>query len=58
LDNQVLEVGQPGSDISFGMQQQSDGDVPIDEKFWEKDFEIPSCHQCGLLKPDVRFSSS
>jgi len=49
-----LEVGQPGSDKSFGMQQRPDGDVEIDEKFWEQDFEIPSCHQCGgVLKPDV-----
>jgi NAD+-dependent protein deacetylase sirtuin 4 len=54
-----LEVGQPGSDKSFGMQQRPDGDVEIDEKFWEQDFEIPSCHQCGgVLKPDVRFRSS
>ncbi|AQK39613.1 NAD-dependent protein deacylase SRT2 [Zea mays] len=49
-----LEVGQPGSGKSFGMQQRPDGDVEIDEKFWEQDFEIPSCHQCGgVLKPDV-----
>jgi hypothetical protein len=33
LDNQVLEVEQPDSDKSFGMQQQSDGDIEIDEKF-------------------------
>ena len=53
-----LEVGQPGSDKSFGMQQRPDGDIEIDEKFWEQDFDIPSCHQCGgVLKPDVRFSS-
>jgi NAD-dependent deacetylase sirtuin 4 len=52
-----LEVGQPGSDKSFGMQQRPDGDIEIDEKFWEQDFEIPNCHQCGgVLKPDVRFS--
>ncbi|KAL6905520.1 hypothetical protein ACP4OV_003121 [Aristida adscensionis] len=49
-----LEVGQPGSDKSFGMQQRPDGDIEIDEKFWEQDFEIPSCNQCGgVLKPDV-----
>ncbi|CAN6339850.1 unnamed protein product, partial [Urochloa humidicola] len=49
-----LEVGQPGSDKSFGMQQRPDGDIEIDEKFWEQDFEIPSCHHCGgVLKPDV-----
>ncbi|RCV35986.1 hypothetical protein SETIT_7G283400v2, partial [Setaria italica] len=49
-----LEVGQPGSDKSFGMQQRPDGDIEIDEKFWEQDFEIPNCHQCGgVLKPDV-----
>ena len=52
-----LEVAQPGSDKSFGMQQRPDGDIEIDEKFWEQDFEIPNCHQCdGVLKPDVRFS--
>jgi len=49
-----LEVAQPGSDKSFGMQQRPDGDIEIDEKFWEQDFEIPNCHQCdGVLKPDV-----
>ncbi|XP_066359088.1 NAD-dependent protein deacylase SRT2-like isoform X2 [Miscanthus floridulus] len=49
-----LEVGQPGSDKSFGMQQRPDGDIEVDEKFWEQDFDIPSCHQCGgVLKPDV-----
>ncbi|CAL4903930.1 unnamed protein product [Urochloa decumbens] len=49
-----LQVAQPGSDKSFGMQQRPDGDIEIDEKFWEQDFEIPNCHQCGgVLKPDV-----
>ncbi|XP_039798573.1 NAD-dependent protein deacylase SRT2-like isoform X2 [Panicum virgatum] len=49
-----LEVAQPGSDKSFGMQQRPDGDIEIDEKFWEQDLEIPNCHQCdGVLKPDV-----
>ncbi|KAF0891862.1 hypothetical protein E2562_011261 [Oryza meyeriana var. granulata] len=49
-----LEVGQPGSDKNFGMQQRPDGDIEIDEKFWEQDFDIPSCNQCdGVLKPDV-----
>ncbi|RLM99348.1 NAD-dependent protein deacylase SRT2 isoform X1 [Panicum miliaceum] len=49
-----LEVAQPGTDKSFGMQQRPDGDIEIDEKFWEQDFEIPNCHQCGgVLKPDV-----
>uniref|UniRef100_A0A0D9XXG3 NAD-dependent protein deacylase n=1 Tax=Leersia perrieri TaxID=77586 RepID=A0A0D9XXG3_9ORYZ len=49
-----LEVARPGSDKSFGMQQRPDGDIEIDEKFWEQDFDIPSCDQCGgVLKPDV-----
>ncbi|XP_044387596.1 NAD-dependent protein deacylase SRT2 isoform X1 [Triticum aestivum] len=49
-----LEEGQPGSSRSFGMQQRPDGDIEIDEKFWEQDFDIPSCSQCGgVLKPDV-----
>uniref|UniRef100_A0A453K6I3 Deacetylase sirtuin-type domain-containing protein n=1 Tax=Aegilops tauschii subsp. strangulata TaxID=200361 RepID=A0A453K6I3_AEGTS len=48
-----LEEGQPGSSRSFGMQQRPDGDIEIDEKFWEQDFDIPSCSQCGgVLKPD------
>jgi hypothetical protein len=52
-----LEEGQPGSSKSFGMQQRPDGDIEIDEKFWEQDFDIPSCTQCGgVLKPDVRFT--
>lgn len=40
------------------MQQRPDGDIEIDEKFWEQDFDIPSCNQCGgVLKPDVRILS-
>ncbi|XP_020573676.1 NAD-dependent protein deacylase SRT2 isoform X2 [Phalaenopsis equestris] len=51
-----LEVGAPGSDKNFGMQQRPDGDIEIDEKYWEQDFIIPDCHQCGgMLKPDVVF---
>ncbi|KAH0437037.1 hypothetical protein IEQ34_026300 [Dendrobium chrysotoxum] len=51
-----LEHGAPGSDKNFGMQQRPDGDIEIDEKFWEQDFIIPDCHQCGgMLKPDVVF---
>ena len=37
------------------MKQRPDGDIEIDEKFWEEDFYIPTCHKCkGVLKPDVR----
>ncbi|KAH7671099.1 NAD-dependent deacetylase sirtuin 4 protein [Dioscorea alata] len=51
-----LESGNPGSDKSFGMQQRPDGDIEIDEKFWEENFIIPDCEQCGgMLKPDVVF---
>ncbi|KAK8934337.1 NAD-dependent protein deacetylase SRT2 [Platanthera zijinensis] len=51
-----LEHGDPGSDKNFGMQQRPDGDIEIDEKFWEQDFVIPDCDQCGgMLKPDVVF---
>ncbi|KAJ0973178.1 hypothetical protein J5N97_021137 [Dioscorea zingiberensis] len=51
-----LESGNPGSDKSFGMQQRPDGDIEIDEKFWEENFDIPNCQRCGgLLKPDVVF---
>ncbi|KAL5993117.1 NAD-dependent protein deacetylase srt2 [Asimina triloba] len=50
------ESGHPGSEKSFGMQQRPDGDIEIDEKFWEEDFVIPNCQHCnGLLKPDVVF---
>lgn len=41
-----LECGNPGSDKSFGMQQRPDGDIEIDEKFWEQDFNI--CQQNEL----------
>lgn len=51
-----LECGDPGSDKNFGMQQRPDGDIEIDEKFWEEDFDIPNCEHCGgMLKPDVVF---
>ncbi|VFQ65360.1 unnamed protein product [Cuscuta campestris] len=44
------------SDKSFGMKQRPDGDIEIDEKFWEEDFVIPVCPKCnGLLKPNVVF---
>ncbi|XP_004288152.1 PREDICTED: NAD-dependent protein deacetylase SRT2 isoform X1 [Fragaria vesca subsp. vesca] len=51
-----LDYGNPGSDKSFGMTQRPDGDIEIDEKFWEEDFHIPTCQKCnGVLKPDVVF---
>ncbi|CAL1371832.1 unnamed protein product [Linum trigynum] len=51
-----LDSGAPGSDKSFGMKQRPDGDIEIDEKFWEQDFHIPTCQNCnGVLKPDVVF---
>lgn len=51
-----LDHGSPGSDKSFGMKQRPDGDIEIDEKFWEEDFTIPTCQKCnGVLKPDVVF---
>ncbi|KAL3528219.1 hypothetical protein ACH5RR_012875 [Cinchona calisaya] len=44
------------SDKSFGMKIRPDGDIEIDEKFWEDAFHIPSCQKCnGVLKPDVVF---
>lgn len=37
------------------MKQRPDGDIEIDEKFWEEGFHIPVCEKCeGVLKPDVR----
>uniref|UniRef100_A0A7N2MRB0 Deacetylase sirtuin-type domain-containing protein n=1 Tax=Quercus lobata TaxID=97700 RepID=A0A7N2MRB0_QUELO len=49
-----FDYGNPGSDKSFGMKQRPDGDIEIDEKFWEEDFHIPTCQKCnGVLKPDV-----
>lgn len=45
------------SDKSFGMKQRPDGDIEIDEKFWEEEFHIPNCEKCdGILKPDVSTS--
>ncbi|CAH9110815.1 unnamed protein product [Cuscuta europaea] len=44
------------ADKSFGMKQRPDGDIEIDEKFWEEEFDIPVCPKCnGLLKPNVVF---
>jgi hypothetical protein len=52
-----LDNGSPGSEKSFGMKQRPDGDIEIDEKFWEADYHIPACPKCnGVLKPDVIFS--
>ncbi|KAM5577867.1 NAD-dependent protein deacylase SRT2 [Rosa sericea] len=51
-----LDYGNRGSDKSFGMKQRPDGDIEIDEKFWEENFHIPTCQKCnGVLKPDVVF---
>ncbi|XP_010546313.1 PREDICTED: NAD-dependent protein deacylase SRT2 isoform X2 [Tarenaya hassleriana] len=51
-----VDHGNPGSDKSFGMKVRPDGDIEIDEKFWEEDFHIPTCQRCdGVLKPDVIF---
>ena len=49
-----LKLYDSNSDKSFGMKQRPDGDIEIDEKFWEEDFHIPTCPKCnGVLKPDV-----
>ncbi|XP_061973047.1 NAD-dependent protein deacylase SRT2 isoform X5 [Populus nigra] len=49
-----LDNGSPGSEKSFGMKQRPDGDIEIDEKFWEEDYHIPACPKCnGVLKPDM-----
>lgn len=54
-----LRYSSRGSDKSFGMKQRPDGDIEIDEKFWEEDFHIPTCEKCnGVLKPGVRCSLS
>lgn len=51
-----LTFDSPGSDKSFGMRMRPDGDIDIDEKFWEEDFHIPACPECdGILKPEVVF---
>ncbi|KAH9322997.1 hypothetical protein KI387_017636, partial [Taxus chinensis] len=51
-----VEKGALGLDSSFGMQQRPDGDVEIDERYWENNFHIPTCEQCGgVLKPNVVF---
>ncbi|XP_023637530.1 NAD-dependent protein deacylase SRT2 isoform X1 [Capsella rubella] len=51
-----IDHGDPGSEKSFGMKQRPDGDIEIDEKFWEEGFHIPVCEKCqGVLKPDVIF---
>ncbi|XP_011031120.1 PREDICTED: NAD-dependent protein deacetylase SRT2 isoform X3 [Populus euphratica] len=53
---ETLDNGSPGSEKSFGMKQRPDGDIEIDEKFWEEDYHIPACPKCnGVLKPDVVF---
>lgn len=41
--------------LSTGMQQRPDGDIEIDESFWEGKFKIPTCQECnrGVLKPNV-----
>lgn len=51
---EALENGVASSDI--GMQQRPDGDIEINESFWEAEFQVPVCQQCsGVLKPNVVF---
>ena len=39
---------------NVGIRQRPDGDVEIDESFWEGRFNVPDCQQCnGMLKPNV-----
>ncbi|CAM6103768.1 unnamed protein product [Calypogeia fissa] len=53
---QMLEKGGPGNSASFGMKQRPDGDLEIDSKFFQEDFQVPVCERCGgTLKPDVVF---
>ncbi|PWA37221.1 sirtuin 2 [Artemisia annua] len=40
----------------FGIKQRPDGDIEIDENFWEDKLHIPTCSICNnALKPDVVF---
>ncbi|KAK9673179.1 hypothetical protein RND81_12G151200 [Saponaria officinalis] len=52
----VLTFNSPGSDKTFGMKMRPDGDLDIDEKYWEEDLIIPACPECdGVVKPEVVF---
>ncbi|KAL4629329.1 hypothetical protein ACB092_05G297700 [Castanea dentata] len=45
-----FDYGNPGSsDKSFGMKQRADGDIEIDEKFWEEDFHIPTAKNAMVI---------
>ncbi|KAK9167399.1 hypothetical protein Scep_002590 [Stephania cephalantha] len=48
-----LKIGSPGSEKSFGMKQRPDGDVEIDEKFWEEEFHIPTCRSVVFFGDNV-----
>lgn len=40
----------------LGIKQRPDGDIEIDENFWEDKLHIPTCSICNnALKPDVVF---
>ncbi|XP_071736272.1 NAD-dependent protein deacylase SRT2-like [Rutidosis leptorrhynchoides] len=44
------------SDDSLGLKKSPNGDIEIDENFWESKLQIPSCSRCnGILKPKVVF---
>ncbi|MCO5583910.1 hypothetical protein L7F22_037827 [Adiantum nelumboides] len=50
----VEAVDKGNAVLSAGMQQRPDGDIEIDERFWEGRFQIPTCEICsGMLKPNV-----
>ncbi|GJY40209.1 sirtuin 2 [Tanacetum coccineum] len=43
-------------DECFGIKHRPDGDIEIDENFWEDKLHIPTCSICdAALKPDVVF---
>nr|XP_043610544.1 NAD-dependent protein deacylase SRT2-like isoform X2 [Erigeron canadensis] len=42
-------------DQSSGMKRRPNGDIEVDESFWD-DLNVPTCSKCdGVLKPDVVF---
>ncbi|KAH7424675.1 hypothetical protein KP509_11G019000 [Ceratopteris richardii] len=51
----AVEDMEKGTGISSpGMQQRPDGDIEIDESFWQGRLQIPTCEWCdGVLKPNV-----
>jgi NAD-dependent deacetylase sirtuin 4 len=56
----AMEASESGIEMeNNGIRLRPDGDVEIDESFWEGRLIVPGCQRCqGMLKPNVYLNTS